>query len=330
MPKNPYRPYTPKSEFMDLLNGYNGKFVNGWDEKNIRQPTMVWWTPDMDDAIFGKAQQWFYMQEQPDEEMITLRAQRKDVVESPLPPVSEQVLERSSEQWTSELSNFVEAGYCEMTGVTQLRQEWVFDHEQVDLQTIIMLGVQHDYEELRHVPELRGGKDVTRQYVRAALVAKKVASWLREQGWQAEAVTGPMTGKVLMIPHAIECGFGELGKHGSIINPEFGSAFRLAAVLTNAPFATTSPRDFGIEDFCRRCKVCENVCPPEAISSEKHIVRGINKWAVDFDRCIPFFADHSGCAICIAACPWSRPGIGEKLVEKLARRAKRLKARGTK
>ncbi len=325
MPKNPYRPYTPKSEFMDLLNGYSGNLVNGLNEQDIRQPTMVWWTPDMDDAIFGKAQEWFYKQEQPDDEMVALRAHRKEVVESPLLPVSEQVFERSSEQWTSELSNFVESGYCEMTGVTQLRQEWVFDHEQTDLQTVIMLGVQHDYEELRHVPELRGGKDVTRQYVRAAIAAKKVANWLREQGWQAEAVTGPMSGKILMVPHAIESGFGELGKHGSIINPEFGSAFRLGAVLTNAPFATTPPRNFGIEDFCNRCKVCENSCPPQAISSEKQTVRGVDKWYVNFDRCIPFFADHSGCAICIASCPWSMPGTGVKLVEKLARRAKRLK-----
>ncbi|MCP3674680.1 MAG: 4Fe-4S dicluster domain-containing protein, partial [Gammaproteobacteria bacterium] len=73
------------------------------------------------------------------------------------------------------------------------------------------------------------------------------------------------------------------------------------------------------------CKVCENSCPPEAISSEKHTVRGVNKWAVDFDNCIPFFADNSGCAICIASCPWSKPGIGEKLVKKLARRAKKQK-----
>jgi len=157
-------------------------------------------------------------------------------------------------------------------------------------------------------------------------VAKKVAGWIREQGWQAEAVTGPMTGKILMIPPAIECGFGELGKHGSIINPEFGSAFRLSAVLTDAPFANTPRREFGIDDFCSRCRVCENACPPVAIAPEKQTVRGVEKWYVDFDKCIPFFAATFGCAICIAVCPWSRPDVGENLAIKLARRAKRLQS----
>jgi epoxyqueuosine reductase len=133
-----------------------------------------------------------------------------------------------------------------------------------------------------------------------------------------------MTGRILMIPPALECGFGELGKHGSIINPEFGSAFRLGAVLTDAPFAVTPRREHGIDGFCQSCRVCEDACPPEAIAPEKRLVRGETRWYVDFDRCIPFFAETSGCAICIAVCPWSRPGVGLNLAAKLARRAERL------
>ncbi|MCF6232365.1 MAG: 4Fe-4S dicluster domain-containing protein [Rhodobacteraceae bacterium] len=83
---------------------------------------------------------------------------------------------------------------------------------------------------------------------------------------------------------------------------------------------------FGIDEFCQSCRVCENACPPEAIAPEKQTVRGENKWYVDFDKCIPFFAETSGCAICIAVCPWSRPGVILNLAEKLARRAHRLEA----
>jgi Pyruvate/2-oxoacid:ferredoxin oxidoreductase delta subunit len=324
MPKNLYRPYTPHPEFMSLLQGYSGNLINGVGEEEARRPTMVWWAPDMEAAEFGKAQRWFYEHEQPDDEMLALRELRREAVAMPLPSISEQRVERTGEEWTAELDAFVESGDCEMTGVTRLRPEWVFDHQETDFSTIIMLGVQHDYEELHHVPELRGGKDVTRQYLRGATAAKKVAGWLRGQGWDAEAVTGPMTGSILMIPPAIECGFGELGKHGSLINPEFGSAFRLGAVLTSVPFATTPRREFGIDDFCTRCRVCENACPPFAIAADKKTVRGDKKWSVDFDRCIPFFAETSGCAICIAVCPWSRPGIGPNLAAKLARRASRL------
>ena len=322
--KNPFRPYIANAEFKELLGTYNGNKVNGLGETALRAPSMVWWTPDMADADFGEAQMWFYQQEKPDEEMTQLRHQRHQAVAAELPPVATEVESASSETLAQQLNEFVTNGDCEMTGVTRLRPEWIFDHETTELTTVVMLGVQHDYEELKHVPALQGGKDVTRQYLRAAVASKKVAAWLRECGYQAEAVTGPMTGKILMIPPALECGFGELGKHGSIINPEFGSAFRLSAVLTNAPLESTPAREFGIDDFCSRCRVCENACPPEAIAPAKQMVRGVEKWYVDFDKCIPFFAETSGCAICIAVCPWSLPDVGEGLAIKLARRAERL------
>ena len=54
------------------------------------------------------------------------------------------------------------------------------------------------------------------------------------------------------------------------------------------------------------------------------MVRGQQKWYIDFDKCIPFFNQTYGCAICIATCPWSRPGVGLNLASKLARRAQRL------
>lgn len=323
----PYRPYIPDPEFMALWpEGYSGNAINGLGETEVRRPRMVWWAPDMDAAEFGPLQKWFYGHEPPDPELMALRRLRREIIEAPLPPLAPEPARRDPGDWTAALSRFVEEGLCEMTGAVPLRPEWVFEHHETAFANVIVLGVRHDYEELRHVPETRGGIDVTRQYCRAAAAAKAVAGWLRQEGWEAEAVTGPMTGTIAMIPPALACGFGELGKHGSIINPEFGSAFRLGAVLTDAPFAPTPRREFGIDEFCTHCRVCEEACPPEAILPEKVTVRGVDKWYVDFDKCIPFFAQTSGCAICIAVCPWSRPGVGANLAAKLARRAERQAA----
>jgi epoxyqueuosine reductase QueG len=47
------------------------------------------------------------------------------------------------------------------------------------------------------------------------------------------------------------------------------------------------------------------------------------KWYVDFDKCLPFFNENKGCGICIAVCPWSRPGVADTLVQKMARRRAR-------
>jgi epoxyqueuosine reductase QueG len=200
---------------------------------------------------------------------------------------------------------------------------WIYEGAQVSQRTILVLGFAHDYAAIATAPEPTAGAEVIRQYGRAAAAANYVAGWLRQQGWAAEPVTGPMTGKVMLIPPAIACGFGELGKHGSLINAEFGASFRLSAVLTDAPFAPTPPRTFGVDEFCAHCRVCENACPPGAIGPDKQTVRGIEKWYVDFDRCLPFFNETQGCAICIAVCPWSRPGVGANLAAKLARRAGR-------
>jgi len=48
------------------------------------------------------------------------------------------------------------------------------------------------------------------------------------------------------------------------------------------------------------------------------------KWYVDFDKCIPYFVETRACGICIEVCPWSEPGQGAWLSEKLlAQREKR-------
>jgi len=322
--KNPFRPFTPNPEMIALLPEITGNEINGLGDGDARRPRMVFWSPDPDEIEFGQVQKWFYQQEPPNPELMQERARRKEILDAPLPDLAPNPAQKTPDEWTANLNKFVVAGECERVGVARMRPEWVYQHHETDFKNVIILGVHHNYDLLKTAPDVVAGADVTRQYGLAASVAKNVAAWLREQGWDAEPVTGPMVGKILMIPPALECGFGELGKHGSLINPEFGSAFRLGAVLTDAPFATTEQREFGIDDFCSRCRVCENACPPEAIAPDKQTVRGENKWYVDFDKCIPFFAATSGCAICIAVCPWSMPGVGESLVVKLARRAKRL------
>lgn len=322
--KNPFRPFTPDPDVIARFPDIAGNQINGRGETEVRRPRMVFWAPDPDDIEFGEVQKWFYKQEPPNPVLMKERALRKEILDAPLPELAADPVVRSPKQWTGSLDQFVESGQCERVGVARMKPEWVYEHHQTDFKNVVMLGVQHDYDLLKTAPDVVAGADVTRQYGRAAKVAKNVAGWLREQGWDAEPVTGPMVGKILMIPPALESGFGELGKHGSLINPEFGSGFRLGAVLTDAPFAATKRREFGIDDFCSRCRVCEDACPPIAIKPEKEVVRGEQKWYVEFDKCIPFFAATSGCAICIAVCPWTRPDVGENLVLKLARRAKRL------
>ena len=186
------------------------------------------------------------------------------------------------------------------------------------------MAFPHDYPKLSTAPDEEAYIEVMEQYRRAGNTSKYLANWVREQGVFAAAKTGPNTEDVLMIPAAIESGLSELGKHGSIIHRKLGANFRLSMILTDLPLLCDKPDVFGGDDFCARCQVCSNACPPDAISREKVMVRGNEKWFVNFDKCVPYFIDNKTCGICLAVCPWSRPGVADNLVVKMARRRERL------
>ena len=321
---NPHRPFTPDPDQMARAPAISGNAVNGLGEDQFRRPDMVYWAPNADDIAHGNMQRYFYERSSKVDGFAQKRAARQVIIDAPMPPLAPVARQAAPEEWTADLARFVENGDCEMTGVAEMTPDWAYKGNHVPQSRVIVLGVQHDYDAIRTAPEAPAGLEVVNQYTRAAAAAKLIAGWLREQGWEAEPITGPLTGSITLIPPALACGFGELGKHGSIINPEFGASFRLSGVLTDAPFAPTPPRDFGVDDFCQNCRICEEACPPEALFPEKQTVRGVQKWYVDFDKCLPFFNQTHGCAICIAVCPWSRPGVGVNLAAKLARRAERL------
>lgn len=322
MPKpNPWRPFTPLPAQMALKPAVSGNAINGLGEPEFRPARVVYWASDPDTIAHGAMQRWFYGVDPANSDIARAREARAKRLAAPLAELRGAPVQRDAAAWTAALGEFAASADFDSWGVAAIDPAWVYEGQIVTQTRIIVLGFAHNAEAIRTVPEATAGAEVVRQYGRAAAAAKAVASWLREQGWDAEPVTGPMTTKVALIPPAMACGLGELGKHGSLINPEHGSSFRLAAVLTDAPIQPTPKRSFGVDEFCMRCRVCEDACPPLAIGPAKQMVRGTLKWYVDFDLCLPFFNQTHGCAICIAVCPWSRPGVGLNLAAKLARRA---------
>lgn len=323
MAKSPHRPFIPNPEQIALMPETSGNAINGMGETEFRRASRVYWH-DPDTIAHGKLQKWFYTQDPDNPAINEARAARQKILDIVVPPVSGEPLQQSAQDWSKQLADYAETLDLEMFGITAFRPEWTFEGVQLDFQWAIMLGFAHDYEQMKAAPEAPAGAEVVRQYGRATKAAKDISTWIRQRGWDAEPHAGPLAGPLLLIPPAVECGFGVLGKHGSLISKEYGSSFRLAGVLTNVPLAPTANEiDYNVDDFCSRCQVCANACPPEAILPAKVPVRGEQKWYVDFDKCIPFFNEHFGCAICITVCPWSIPGRGERIVDQLKRRIQR-------
>ncbi len=200
-------------------------------------------------------------------------------------------------------------------GISRVTDKALYEGYETPFKHAISIAFPMNYEEMEQVTKPRGGIETMRCYIEIGKIAVRVAEHIRALGWPACAYSE--SSDVLHIPQAIESGIGELGKHGSLINREMGANFRLATVLTDMPLALDGPVDIAVDDLCLNCQRCTVDCPAEAISDSKQLVRGVEKWYVDFDRCIPYFVKTFGCGICIQVCPWSVPGRGPSLSQKL-------------
>jgi len=200
-------------------------------------------------------------------------------------------------------------------GITPMTRDAIYKGGEVNYKNAIVILYPMDHDEMQYVTTNRAGTETMRAYMEISKTAIKLSQKIRKMGWRARAYCEGAD--LLHIPLSINAGLGELGKHGSLISREFGSSMRIATVLTDLPLSYDMPSDIGVDDLCIGCRRCTLDCPVEAISDEKQMVRGEKKWYVDFDKCAPYFTETVGCGICIEVCPWTKPGRGFSLSEKL-------------
>ena len=108
-----------------------------------------------------------------------------------------------------------------------------------------------------------------------------------------------------------------MGRNGILITPKFGPRVRLAKVITDLPLKHDTPISFGVEEFCKVCKKCAELCPTQAITHEDEKTYsaptisanpGVKKWTINAEDCYAgWFANGSGCGVCIQVCPFNKP-----------------------
>ena len=154
----------------------------------------------------------------------------------------------------------------------------------------------------------------TSVYVRCAEIATELAQHIRQMGYAALAHHNGGD-DIMAIPALWAAGFGELGKHGSLIHRELGASHRPGFVTTTLPLAHDAPISFGVQDTCIHCNLCSNNCPPDAIprSDDYIVTEGVKRWITDVERCYTVSRMREQyCHICVDVCPYVHKANGSE------------------
>ncbi|NTW71566.1 MAG: reductive dehalogenase [Eubacteriaceae bacterium] len=246
---------------------------------------------------------------------------------------AKKTLKLESEKLTEMVKQAAALYGADLTGIAGLDSRWVYSHDLVKpfklvgsgepeetetafliperVNRAIVMAVAMDAELIEASPTVPGSTAASLGYSRMGIAAVSLAEFIRALGYTAIPC---MNDTALSIPLAVDAGLGELGRHGLLITPEYGSNIRLCKVLTDMPLLPDVPIDFGVAAFCDSCLLCAKNCPSAAISTKGQITEGVcgnnnpgvKKWYINGERCLKFWqANGASCANCIAVCPFT-------------------------
>lgn len=154
------------------------------------------------------------------------------------------------------------------------------------------------------------GSPPQKSYLFSAIIASLLAGYIRRLGYPAR-VHHSTDSQVLITPLLLLAGIGEMSRPGIVLNPFIGMRFKAAVVTTDLPLESDQPVDFGLQDFCDKCKKCARECPSNSIAMDDPILHnGYERWPFDYVRCTRQRMSNPkgiGCGRCINVCPWNKP-----------------------
>ncbi len=235
---------------------------------------------------------------------------------------AKETVKLSPERATLKVKTFARKLGADLIGVSVMTPAFAFSHRgritypeepwgtpiEVNHKYSISMGFREDVNLIRTAPGSGELIETALGYFRSAVTAVMLARYIRSLGYPARAHHF-RNYQVLSVPLAVEAGLGELGRCGFLLTKKHGNCLRLSTVTTDLPLLCDQPVDIGVQDFCTRCKLCAEACPPGAIpTGEKIRVRGVDKWLIDDIKCYHYWTKvGTDCGMCIASCPWSQP-----------------------
>jgi epoxyqueuosine reductase len=200
-------------------------------------------------------------------------------------------------------------------GVTAYDIKWNYaEYHGLNVGDTIIVGIlEQNFDSTQMSPSPRAEKAALTAYAGLEDRMRKLADWIRAQGYDARAEG--FVGESMVIPYAVQAGLGQLGLNGQLLTPHAGSRCRIEVMSTNAPFVHDRPVDFGIEGVCNECQICVKRCPAGAIPANRKESRGVVKAKLNTKRCLPVMGKAAGCSVCMKTCPVQRYGLPAVLEE---------------
>jgi epoxyqueuosine reductase len=219
------------------------------------------------------------------------------------PVNSQQVAINDPAAMTAQIKSKAKELGAHMVGVCRLQPHMIDLGSDVAHEFVIACCVAEDYEKVIEGPDAVE-EEAMRTYAKCTEIATALAAYVREMGYPAIAHHNGAS-EVQAIPIFYQVGFGELGRHGSLINEKYGASFRPGFVTTDLPLVEDQPREFGVQDFCMNCNVCQRNCPGDAIPKEYIVTHGIKRWLIDLEKCYPYSRLRDEyCHLCVDVCPY--------------------------
>jgi ferredoxin len=201
-----------------------------------------------------------------------------------------------------------------LVGICHLNRNWLYAEIEIPkkFKNAIVMAVEMDADGIATSPTAIAAAATGAGYSKMAFTLACMGEFIRNLGYEAIQCGNDTA---LSIPLAIDAGLGELGRNGMLITPEYGPRVRLCKIFTDLPLQPDNPIEFGVKEFCKKCKLCAKNCEAGAIPLDdepsfkiacKSNNPGVLKWCVDAEKCYLYWRENgTDCSTCIKVCPYN-------------------------
>ncbi len=197
-------------------------------------------------------------------------------------------------------------------GVATFEESEVYKGDSIPYKNILVMSRHMEKETfiVNELPNMDCMIEVMKVYGDTGVASLKTTEFLRNMNFGA-VPNHSLGGNVDYTKAGFKANLGFIGKHGMLITPHSGPCNRLSIVYTSIEnldefLANKVDYTWGNE-FCEKCGSCIKACPYDAIYENAKVDENGHVECISNAKCNSGFS-HYGCAICIAACPFTKLG----------------------